>query len=285
MLTRQSIWCVRLLVLFGVAWFGENAVAQSNDNYPAAHREDFEIEGHRAFIIRPPGEKKIERPFRWVWYAPALGKRLPGSAEKWLFERFHRSGIAIAGVDVGESYGSPRGRATYQALYEELTANRGFNEKPVLLARSRGGLMLYNWAVEHPRCVGGIVGIYPVCNLTSYPGLARASKAYEMTAAQLESKLIEHNPIDRLDSLAQSKVPIYHIHGDKDETVPLESNSLELAKRYAALGGPVKLEVIPNQGHNMWKGWFESEELAEFAIAWAWGRERPMRQDSGQPNH
>ncbi|MFP6700916.1 MAG: prolyl oligopeptidase family serine peptidase, partial [Planctomycetaceae bacterium] len=143
-----------------------------------------------------------------------------------------------------------------------------------LLARSRGGLMLYNWAVEHPKSVAGIAGIYPVCNLTSYPGLQRAAPAYEMTADELKSKLSNHNPIDRLAPLAKAKVPIYHIHGDKDGTVPLESNSAELAKRYKAVEGPVEIEVIQGQGHNLWRGWFESQNLTDFVIARSLGKLR-----------
>ena len=71
-----------------------------------------------------------------------------------MFERFLAEGIAVAGVDVGESYGSPQGRAHFTALYRELVERRGFSRKPCLLARSRGGLMLYNWAAEHPESVG-----------------------------------------------------------------------------------------------------------------------------------
>ena len=62
-------------------------------------------------------------------------------------------------MDVGESYGSPRGRAAFSALYSELVERRGFSRNPCLLARSRGGLMLYNWAAEHPESVAGIAGI------------------------------------------------------------------------------------------------------------------------------
>ena len=40
-----------------------------------------------------------------------------------MFDQFLNSGIAIAGVDVGESYGSPKGRTVYSALY------KGFVEK------------------------------------------------------------------------------------------------------------------------------------------------------------
>ncbi len=66
--------------------------------------------------------------------------------------------------------------------------------------------------------------------------------------------------------ISTPKVPIRHIHGDQDGTVPLEANSGELAKRYKALGGPIELEVVPGQGHNMWSGWFQSQPLTDFII-------------------
>jgi hypothetical protein len=50
-----------------------------------------------------------------------------------MFERFLAAGIAVAGVDVGESYGSPQGRAQFTAFYQELIGKRGFSRKPVLL--------------------------------------------------------------------------------------------------------------------------------------------------------
>lgn len=227
--------------------------------------EVFTVAGHTAFLIEPPADARAKGPLPWVWYAPTL-PRLPGKAEKWMFERFLAAGIAIAGIDVGESYGSPDGSALYQAFYKELTQKRGYKKRPVLLARSRGGLMLYNWAAEHPESVAGIAGIYPVCNIASYPGVKRAAAAYELTAAKLEARLTEFNPIDRLAGLAKAKVPILHLQGDNDKTVPLEANSGELQKRYRVLGGPIEVAVIPKQGHNMWVGWFQSQKLTDFII-------------------
>ena len=132
--------------------------------------------------------------------------------------------------------------------------------------------MLYNWAVEHPNSVGGVAGIYPVCNLASYPGVERAAEAYGMTANELQAKLVQHNPVDRLAALAIAKVPIFHIQGDEDVPVPLELNSALLARRYTALGGPVEIDVIQGQGHNLWRGWFESKKLTGFVIARALGK-------------
>lgn len=227
-------------------------------------RQEFLVDGRPAFIIAPT--KKLPGPTPWVLYAPTLGKGLPGGSEQWMFRQWLDAGIAIAGVDVGESYGSPKGRATYNALYKLLTERHGFAAKASLLARSRGGLMLYCWAAENPEKVRCIAGIYPVCNLESYPGLARACGAYGMTEAQLKAELARHNPVDRLAPLAKAGVPIFHIHGDKDGTVPLADNSALLAQRYREAGGTVTLQIAEGQGHNMWRGFFECQGLVDFVI-------------------
>ena len=226
--------------------------------------EVFLVEQRVAFVI-PAENGNPAGPVPWVWYAPTL-PGLPGNEERWMFEKFTKAGIAVAGIDVGESYGSPDGRALYSALYRELTGKRGFAARPVLLGRSRGGLMTLCWAAENADKVGGFAGIYPVCNILSYPGVAKACGAYHMTPEQLTARLSEHNPIDRLEALARAKVPLFAIHGDVDKPVPLEANSGEVKKRYEALGGRVHLVVPQGQGHNMWAGFFQCAELADFVI-------------------
>lgn len=228
--------------------------------------ETFKLNEADAFVMLPKGPRNPKADIPWVWYAPTLDG-LPSAAEKWMFQRFLDSGIAIAGIDVGESYGSPQGRKQFSEFYDYLTTCRQFGQQPCLLARSRGGLMLYNWAAEHPEAVAGIAGIYPVCNLASYPGIDRACGAYGLTAEELTSELAKHNPVDRLAALAQEKVPIFHLHGDEDKVVPLEENSALVAKRYEQLGGAMELEVVKGQGHNMWDGWFQSEQLVAFVCA------------------
>ena len=226
--------------------------------------EIFDLKGHTAFLITPvKGLSANTTP--WVWYAPTL-PGLPGSEESWMFQKFLDAGIAIAGIDIGESYGSPKGGAVFSFFYRELVHKRNLSKKPCLLARSRGGLMLYNWAVENPSSISCIAGIYPVCNLHSLPGLKVASASYEMTEEQLAASLAAHNPIDRVGSLAKANVPIFHINGDNDTVVPLETNSGELARRYHQLGGMMTLHVVNGQGHNMWPGWFQCQELVDFVI-------------------
>ncbi len=226
--------------------------------------QDFTVNGHAAFLLLPDTPANGSP---WVWYAPTLSSiPLPGTEEGWMFDQFLDAGIAIAGIDVGESYGSPDGRSLFTDLYDELATNRGMSKKPCFLVRSRGGLMAYNWAAENPDKVSGIAGIYPVCNLQSYPGLATACGAYNMTEQELSACLTEHNPMDRLAPLAAANVPLYHLHGDIDTIVPLEDNSAVVAERYAQLGGEMTLDVKVGHGHDYWEGWFQDEGLTNFIL-------------------
>ena len=267
--------------------------------------EVFQVDGHTAFIIPPQGIIRVKRPLMegvrpstppvgrpsddrdtarpsvdlptdlplrtskpWVWYAPTL-PGLPGREEQWMFDRFLSAGIAVAGIDVGESFGSPDGRKLFTLFHAGMTEARGYSGKPVLLGRSRGGLMALSWAAENPDKIAGFAGIYPVCSIASYPGVTKAAGAYGMQPEELESHLKEHNPIDRLARLAANRVPLFAIHGDVDAVVPLEANSGLVKERYGALGGSMQLIVPPGQGHNMWPGFFQNPELVAFVKAHA----------------
>ena len=185
-----------------------------------------------------------------------------------MHEQFLAAGVAVAGIDVGEAYGSPRGRELFTALYRELTDRRGFAARPCLLGRSRGGLWVTSWAAENPDKVAGIAGIYPVFDLRSYPGLDKAAPAYGLTPTQLGARLGELNPIERVGVLAKRRVPALLIHGDEDKVVPLKENSAEFVARYRAAGAAdaVTLIVAKGQGHNFWEGFFRCRELVDFAI-------------------
>jgi dipeptidyl aminopeptidase/acylaminoacyl peptidase len=231
--------------------------------------ESFLIEGRPAFIMKPT-ETSASGRHPWILYAPTL-PGLPDAAEKWMHAQFLEAGIAVAGIDVGEGFGSPKANRLITAFYDEMTKKRGYALKPCLLGRSRGGLWSVSWASENPDKVAGIAGIYPVFDLRSYPKLTNAAPAFELTPEQLEARLTEFNPIDRVSPLAKAKVPALLIHGDEDIVVPLETNSAEFVARYKADGaeGAVKLIVAKGQGHNYWEGFFQCQELINFAITQA----------------
>lgn len=258
-----------LVILFVLANAAIGAVSNADDTIKSLilPGEAFLVAGRPAFILMPKGNVLSgHRP--WIMYAPTLNG-LPDVHEKWMHEQFLNAGIAIAGIDVGEGYGSPKSRQLFTLFHEEMTKKRGFATKPCLLGRSRGGLWVTSWASDNADKVAGIAGIYPVFDLRSYPGIAKAAPAYDLTPEQLETRLSEFNPIDRVAKLAAANIPAFFIHGDEDVVVPLKSNSAEFAARYQAAhaGEAVTLLVIKGQGHNYWEGFFRCQELIDFAIA------------------
>ncbi|XZE21988.1 alpha/beta hydrolase family protein [Pirellulaceae bacterium SH449] len=231
--------------------------------------EVFTVLDRPAFVFLPE-ESKRSNPQPWIMYSPTL-PAYPDEAERWMHESFLAAGIAVAGVDVGEAYGSPLSHPAMNALYEELTANRSFAKKACLFGRSRGGLWASSWAITHPDKVAGIIGIYPVYDFRTYPKLAAAAPAYGMTPQELEQRIKEFNPIQRAETLALAKIPVAIIHGDQDTVVPLEPNSLALKQIYEAqgLGDLVQLIVAPGQGHSFWEGFFRESRLVQSGIEWA----------------
>ena len=231
--------------------------------------ETFSVGGRTAFIMWPEPSKR-QQPQPWIMYAPTL-PGYPDSYEQWMHQKFLAAGIAVAGIDMGEAYGSPAGTAGMTALYEQLVHQRGFAAQPVLFGRSRGGLWVSSWAIQHPDKVAGIIAIYPVFDLTTYPGLEKAAPAYGLTQEALAEQLSRFNPIARAAVLPQAKIPIAIIHGDIDTVVPLEENSQTLARLYQEAGESSRLylEVVSGQGHSHWQGFFRSQSLVDHAIRWA----------------
>ena len=126
--------------------------------------------------------------------------------------------------------------------------------------------MLYCWAAENPDKVRCITGIYPVCNIASYPGLKRACGAYGLTAEQLEAQLTKHNPIDRLESLGQSKGTHLPYSRRQGRLGSLGQKFRPHQGTLRQAGRSMTLEVVKGQGHNMWPGWFQSRNLVDFVI-------------------
>ena len=49
--------------------------------------------------------------------------------------------------------------------------------------------------------------------------------------------------------------------------MPLKDNSGEVARRYEKLGGKMELKVAKGQGHKLWDGFFQCQELVDFVLA------------------
>ena len=252
----------RRLMLFAI--FALPAIAQ--DKAPRVVAEKFDVGGNPA-IVYPAPKPAQGKP--WVWYAPTLKGGVSLVGRKLYFDAFMKAGIGIAGFDLGEVRGSPASTAKFTLCYEEMV-KRGYSPKPILLGQSRGGMMTLAWAMRHPDKLKAWVGIYPVCNLASWP--LKNSKAdtladFAMPETELVAKLKEFNPIDNLQGLLANKVPMFAVHGDTDVVVPYDDNTRVLKERYEAGGGKISVKIIPGEGHKVSPSFFECQELVAFVLA------------------
>ena len=226
--------------------------------------ETFEVAGHKAYVCAAP---KPPEGKPWLWYAPTL-RSLSFGERKMYFETFMQAGISIAGFDLGEVRGAPASTAKFSLFYDAMV-KRGFSTKPILLGQSRGGMMTLAWAFRNPDKVKAWVGIYPVCNLASWP-LQRSEAAtladFGMKKEELAAKLSEFNPIDNLQGLLANKVPMFAVHGDSDLVVPYDLNTKLLKERYEACGGSIQVKIIPGEGHKVGPSFFNCQELVDFVL-------------------
>jgi pimeloyl-ACP methyl ester carboxylesterase len=270
-------------------WFS-HAPAVKHSRQFGTDRIDFELNGCRAMILMPihpaPGGA---RP--WIFCAPVFvgphptrpevnpnlfnhpidegslvgpQAKLPDhSTHRKLFQRLLENGFTIGGIEVGESMGNPAGCEQYSAYYRYVVKHYGLDAKPCLYATSRGGLMLYNWAADHPEKVRCIGANQPVIDLALFPGLDEAAKAYQMPPDKFRKVYRRHNPQDRLEPLAARKIPILHVVGEADKLLPLQ-NQLEFQRRYTTLGGPMEVVVKPGIPHGLWPELLEEMRIYDF---------------------
>ena len=228
--------------------------------------ETFEVDGHKA-VIHPAAQPATAKP--WLWYAPTLKASVSIVQHKLYADACQKSGIAIAGYDLGEVRGAPNSAAQFTKFYDEMV-KRGYSTKPILLGQSRGGMMTLTWAFRNPDKVKAWIGIYPVCNLASWPlknSKTQTLADFGMSEAELTARLKEFNPVDNLAGLAAAKVPMFAVHGDNDVVVPHKENTLLLKERYEALGGRFTVKIIPGEGHKVGPSFFECPELVAFLVA------------------
>jgi pimeloyl-ACP methyl ester carboxylesterase len=273
--TTRLRWLAPTIALFVVAVLALRAAAAEPKPVGGAYANGelvkSEIDGRKAYLVRPT--KKTDPARRWIWVAPfwlAFNER--GAIEHRMYvDKFLEAGFHVAGVDVGTSCGSPKGAAVYQKFYERLLADHQLHQKARLLGQSNGGLISYAWAFRHPESVDRIGCIYPATDFRTWPGLDKVlafpepSLAYGLTLDELTRRAAEFNPIDNLAPLARAGVKIFHIHGDKDELVPMPANSQTLVERYKQMGGDAALEIIPGLGHGS-PVFYQSESLAKFLL-------------------
>jgi hypothetical protein len=226
-----------------------------------------------AYVVVPTA--KLDKLRRWIWIFPFWLGINDGHGclqHRHYVESYLAAGFHVAGIDVGTSCGSPSAAQLCEEFYEKVRSDYALHPRARLLVQSNGGLIGYAWAFRHPHSVNRIAGICPATDFRTWPKLPGVVTApekgldYGLNLEQLTARQAEFNPIDNLAPLAKSGVKILHIHGDADTLVPMADNSLELARRYRALGGSAEIVILKGLGHGGMV-LYESQPLLNFLVA------------------
>ena len=213
-------------------------------------RYDFTYDTRHCIVVTPKAPAG-HRP--WIWRARFFGHE-PQTDLTLLEKGFH-----LVYMDVANLFGSPTAVNHWNAFYNYLTERHGFHSRVALEGMSRGGLIVYNWAGANPDKVACIYADNPVCDFKSWPAGGGKGKrhqpsweaclrAYGLTAEQ--ALAYEHNPIDNLEPLVRSVVPVLHVCGTSDTVVPMTENSDVVEKRYKKLGGKITVIRKPGVDHH-----------------------------------
>lgn len=219
-------------------------------NFHGHQGYEFENEGANCLIVKPA----MEAPGKpWIIRARFWGHE-PQTDIALLENGFH-----VAYCDVADLYGSDEAVARWNRFYKRMV-KAGFNRKVVLEGMSRGGLIVYNWAVQNPEKVACIYADAPVMDFKSWPmgkGTSTGSlndtknllSAYKFNN-EADAMAWNRNPIDCASVIAKAEIPVIHVVGDEDKTVPVAENTSLFEERMQKLNAPITVVHKPGVAHH-----------------------------------
>ncbi len=211
---------------------------------------DFKMDQIPCKIVRP---KKVAKGSPWVLRARFWGHE--PQTDIALLER----GFHIAYCDVGNLFGGAEAVNRWNQFYADMTT-LGLSEKVVLEGMSRGGLIIYNWAVENPEKVACIYADAPVLDGTSWPGgfgngkgspsdWEKFKKVYKISSDK-EIGSFKGNPIHKVKEIVTAGFPMMHVCGEADKVVPVDENTRRFENEIKALGGEISVVYKKDVGHH-----------------------------------
>lgn len=202
---------------------------------------DFEYKGVACKIVKP---KRTAFGKPWIWRARFWGHE--PQTDIALLER----GFHVVFCDVSNLFGAPEAAARWDNFYA-LMQQAGLSEKVALEGMSRGGLIIYNWAVENPEKVACIYADAPVLDGKSWPGgfgkgkgsngdWERFMKIYGLESQESIDAFVG-NPIHKTEAIAKAGFPMMHVCGEADRVVPVDENSRIFEQKIKELGGEINV--------------------------------------------
>ncbi len=221
------------------------------EDYRGFVRRNFLVEGLEAWVVEP---KEVPAARPWIWRAEFWDHE--PQVDVGLLEK----GFHVGFIKVGNTFGCPAAVRQFDAFYLHVTERFTLAKRMALEGLSRGGLYCYRFGGLYPERVACIYADNAVCDFKSWPGGKGTGSGsaedwtkllvdYGFTSEQ-EALEWGGNPVDHLVSLARAGVPVLHVCGDADVTVPYAENSAIVKERYRGLGGSYEEMMKPGMGHH-----------------------------------
>ena len=159
-------------------------------------------------------------------------------------------GFHVAYCNVADLWGNAEAIRRWDRFYAFLTDKHGLSRRPALEGMSRGGLMIYHWAIAHPQQVSCIYGDAPALGIRPFVKdldeddpqldfLRSWMKAHDLTLPQAKAYTLD--ALDRLAPLAKAQVPVIHVCGDAP-TRAFRSRSTRPSSRAATGSSAARLK-------------------------------------------
>ena len=214
---------------------------------------EFSFNGVNAKFVFPNQKEKLNQQKYWIWRTQFWGE------EPQVDIALLKKGFCLVYVNVVDQYGSNNTMVRFNDFYKFMIKNFNLKSKVVLEGMSRGGLDAYNWASENTDKVYCIYADAPVCDLKSWPGglgkgkgskedWNKCLKAYGLTKLTVDN--YRNMPIYNCKKIAEAKIPVLHVCGDKDSIVPIDENTYKLAETFRRAGGNIQIIVKKGKGHH-----------------------------------
>lgn len=211
---------------------------------------EFAFGGRDAVFVKPRRPHEA-RP--WIWRTEFFGH------EPQLDLALLKHGWHVAYLKLSDMYGAPAAIEEMHQFQLHLENNFSLSSKTVLEGMSRGGLYAFNYAAAFPEKVAAVYLDNPVLDIRSWPGglgngpgneecWRQCREVYGLT--ETTAQAFSGNPLDKIETVAQGRIPIVAVCGDADEVVPFEENTALLARRYEELGAPFHLILKAGAGHH-----------------------------------
>ena len=208
----------------------------------------FRFEERDALVVVPEGKANG----RLLWKAEYFGA-FPNFEEAMVERGYHLCFITH------ENRWAPPEEVELSARFLAYVAEQfALEPQCVAVGMSCGGLLSANLSIAHPELVAVMYLDAPVLNLLSMAGLGEAAYRPEMFREMVAAYgfdrstvvAFRESPIDHLDSLLKSRIPLIMLYGNADLTVIYEENGRVLERFYRQHGMPLKVISRSVAGHH-----------------------------------